>query len=347
MIDEPRGGESRPDMFRSTPAIGDLSWDFDVLATNVVLAGISMMLLAVTAELFNKTVEENDKTFRRWFGFIIGPMEAIGSALHGLIGSSAARSALTGVLVPLGVLLAGGLIFAVAEPGAGLNKQTLVVMVGLVVTLGVLTYYYNGAQVFMSKRFGVGAVIQLFPVGVLFAVLSVALTRLDDIEPLVVYGFVAATVTVGGMERTRSQEGHVIFFPALALLGLCVVSWLLLSPFRDLAEDNTSMLAALPEAIAVGVLVGGLEATFIQMVPLKYLDGHKVWIWNKVAWVLIAGVTAFLLWEILLNQERDSMSAVSEGSAEVAIIVMGVCAVLSLSLYLFFRVRNAMLGAPA
>jgi hypothetical protein len=189
--------------------------------------------------------------------------------------------------------------------------------------------------------------IQLFPVGIAFAIVSVALTRLDDFQPLVIYGFIASAVVMGGSQRTREQDGQVIFYPVLGLLALCLLAWLLLDPFRDLASDHGTLLSAMPEAIAAGVLVGGLEGMFFQMVPIRYLDGHKVWSWNKAAWVLAAGATAFLLWEILLNHEKSSTSAVSHGAPQVATIAMIVCFALSVGLYAFFRVRNALVAQTA
>lgn len=133
----------------------------------------------------------------------------------------------------------------------------------------------------------------------------------------------------------------------MALLGLCFIAWLLISPARDLANDHHSWLAALPEGIAVGVFVGGLEGTFFQMIPIRYMDGHKIYSWNKLAWVVAAGATAFLVWEVLLNHERSNMSAISSGTPLVAIIAMAVCAFLSFSFYAFFRFRNEVLHAEA
>jgi hypothetical protein len=333
----------RPKLIRGVLSTKDVSGDADVLATNIVLAGLSLILLVASAELFNKTVEENEDWFKAKFRALFGPVEWITSKLHDV----AASGNLAGVLGPvLAILAVGALIYGIAEPGFGFNDKSLVVLVSVLVALIVLTYFYNGAQVLVSNGFGVKSSIVLFPVGIAFAVLSVALTRLDDFQPLVIYGFIASAVVIGSVERTKEQDGKVIFYPVLGLLALCIGAWLLLSPLRTLANDNGTLLSAIPEAIAAGVLVGGLESMFFQMVPLRYLDGHKVWSWNKLAWLAAAGATAFLTWEILLNHERSSMSAVRHGTPEVALAAMVVCFVLSVGLYAFFRVRNG-IAAPA
>jgi hypothetical protein len=323
---------------------GDVSSEADVIGTNMALAILTLVMLVATAELFNKTVEENHDTFATLFGVIFAPVHWVSARVHEVAGgASGARLAGTA----LALLAIGALIYGLAEPGFGFNEKSVVLLAGVTTTLLVLTYFYNGAQIFVSNGFGVQTAIRLFPVGIAFALVSVALTRLDDFQPLVIYGFVASAVVVGTGQRTREQDGQVIFYPVMALLGLCLLAWLLLSPFRDLAADNDGVLAALPEAIAAGVLVGGLEGMLFQMVPLRYLDGHKVWVWNKVAWAVAAGLTAFMVWEILLNKERSSLSAVQHGTPEVALIAMGVCFVLSVGLYVFFRVRNGLAPAEA
>ncbi len=340
---ETNDGGSRPKIIRGVLSTKDVSTDADVLGTNFALAGLSLLLLVASAELFNKTVEENEAWFKKKFRTIFGPLEWISTKVHDNVGSGS----LAAMLGPaLAVIAVGALIYGLAEPGLGLNNKSVVVLVSVLVSLFLLTYVYNGSQIFVSNNLGVKTALQLFPVGIAFAVVSVALTRLDDFQPLVIYGFIASAVVVGARERTTEEDGKVIFYPVLGLLALCLLAWLLLDPFRTLASDHNTLLAAIPEAIAAGMLVGGLEGTFFQMVPVRYLDGHKVWSWNKAAWVLAAGATSFMVWEILLNRERSSMSSVSHGAPEVAMIAMIACFALSVGVYVFFRVRNSM-AAPA
>ena len=337
------GGGSRPRIIRDVEGSKDVSTTAGTLGTNAALATLTLLLLVASAELFNKTVEENHNWFKRSFRVIFGPIEAAAARLHDWSGESMA-----GMFgAPLGLLAMGALIYGIAEPGFGVNGKSIVVLVSVLTSLVVLTYFYNGAQIVVSNQLGVPTVMRLFPVGIAFALISVALTRLDGFQPLVIYGFIASTVALGGLERSREQDGQTIFFPALAMVGLCLGAWLLLDPARTLANDHSSVLAALPEAIVAGVLVGGLEGMFFQMVPLRYLDGHKVWQWNKAAWLLAAGATAFLTWEILLNRESSLSSAVSHGTPEVAVIAMVVCFGLTLALYAFFRFRNALVSAEA
>ncbi|MEO8457049.1 MAG: FGLLP motif-containing membrane protein [Chloroflexota bacterium] len=336
--DNDGGGSPRPRMFQNVLSTKDISTNAGVIATNIVLAGITLILLLLSAELFNKTVEENHDWFKHAFKVIFGPIEWVSARLHDIFG----RGKLAGSLgPPLALIALAAVIYGLAEPGFGLNSKSLVVLISVLVSLALLTYIYNGAQIVISNRFGVGTVMQLFPVGVAFALISVLLTRIDDFQPLVIYGFIASAVVVGHRQRTSEEDGKVIFYPVLALLALCLVAWLLIDPLRTFSTDHGTWLAAIPEAVAAGVFVGGLEGMFFQMIPIRYLDGHKVWSWSKPAWLLAAGATAFLTWELLLNNSRSSSSAISHGAPEIALIAMAVCFGISVALYAFFRLREA------
>lgn len=295
----------------------------------------------LSSELFNKTVEENHYTLAKWFKPVTSPFAGVWGALTKSWQMSAGNSWLNAIAPTIAVLGLAALIYGVLEPGFGFNEKSLVMIVAIVATVGIVTYWYNGGQILVSERlFRMDAVIKLFPIGVLIAGVCVLFSRLDGFQPGIIYGFIASAAVIGSMEPNREQNGKIIFFPALALLALCVVAWLLISPFRDLATDHSSLWAAVPESVAVGVFVGALESTFFQMIPIRYLDGHKVWSWNKAAWVVVAGITAFLFWDVLLRDQSSSMSSINKATPLAAIIAMVACFLLSLGFYAFFRLRG-------
>jgi hypothetical protein len=69
------------------------------------------------------------------------------------------------------------------------------------------------------------------------------------------------------------------------------------------------------------------------------MDGHKLWRWNRAVWLLMAGVTAFLFWHVLLNQEKAYYSALQETTPATAVVLLGICLGLTFSVWLFFRLR--------
>jgi hypothetical protein len=320
---------------------GGLSTDATVIGINAALAAFTLLLLVLSSELFNKTVEENHDTLSRWLKPVFGPIESFFRFIGDGWNSTTGESAFGMIGGPLAVLTLSGLIYGVLEPGFGFNDKSIVMFLSVIITVGVITYFYNGGQIIVSKRLlSADGAMRLFPIGVLVAALCVLLSRIDGFQPGIIYGFIASAVLLGETEPNEEQNGKIIFYPVLALLGLCVLAWFLISPLRNFANDNGGWWAALPETIAVGVFVGGLEGTFFQMIPLRYLDGHKIWSWNKAAWVLVAGAAAFLFWDALLRDQSSSMSTVSHGTPAVAIVAMVICFVISVSFYAFFRLRG-------
>jgi hypothetical protein len=306
------------------------------------------MLLLLSAEIFNQTVEENDEDIKamanKYAGPVVAVLGGIGAAWQSLFGGKGVISGLVGVLAVLSI---AGLLYGFEEDGFGFNEKSLVMFASMLGAVAILTYWYDGGQILMARNFGVTSIIRLFPAGILIAAFCLVLTRLGGFQPGLVYGFVAAAVVVGPTTLKRDEEGQVIFWPALSVMALAVLAWLLVGAFRDLSEDSDSWLAAVPEGIAVGVFVGAISSMFVQMIPMRFMDGYKLWSWNKIAWVILAGIPAVLLWHILLNSERSEFDALSESTAAVAITLMVICFGLSIAIWLFFRLRNGHQAEPA
>jgi Zn-dependent protease len=102
-----------------------------------------------------------------------------------------------------------------------------------------------------------------------------------------------------------------------------------------------------PEGIAVGLFVAGLQSLFFQMIPIKFMDGRRIFEWNKVAWVGMAAVTAFLFWHVFINEGAAADEAISAGDPMTVLILLTVCLGLTVLLYGFFWLRHARAGHPA
>lgn len=335
------GGGARPKVVSALVTANHLSGDAAVIGTDAALAGISLILILLSATLFNQTVQENSDDIHAFFGKFLAPFQAIVGVLGGgwdlINGSRGGISALAG---PLSVLGLTGLIYGFAEPGFGLNDKSLVIFLSLVIGVGAVTYVYSGGQSLLTRhRHGVPSGIRLFPIAIIVAIVCVFLSRVEDFQPGVIYGFIASSVVLAPAALDRRQVGQTVLLPALALLALCVAAWLLVIPFRDLSRDHGSWLAAVPEGTAAAIFVGGLQGLFFNMIPLHFMEGHKLWQWHTGLWLLLAGVTAFLFWYVLLNQQRAYFSSLQETTPATAVVLLTTCLALSFAFWLFFRLR--------
>ena len=341
VVTDESGGNYRPEVIRSVFTPADISGDIGIIGTNLVLAGFTLMLMLLTAEIFNQTVEDNEQWLKDGLARMMGPLRGVFGVFADAGRALTDGRGIAGLFAPVFLLALAALLYGLEEPGAGLNNRTLVLFLSFLGAFAILTYLYDGGQLLVTNRYRVPAAIRLFPAGIIVALFCIGMTKLLGFQPGIIYGFIAAHTLMGAHSLSDEQEGKQIFFPAVALLTVCAAAWLLVDPARNLAEDNNSFWAAVPEGVAVGIFVGGLEGMFFQMIPIKWMDGEKLMKWSKLAWFSVTGVTAFLFWHVLLNTERESFGTLSETTPAIALLLMGICFATTVGFYLFCRIRNA------
>jgi hypothetical protein len=76
------------------------------------------------------------------------------------------------------------------------------------------------------------------------------------------------------------------------------------------------------------------------MIPVRFMDGHKLMNWSKPAWLAIAMASGFLFWHVLMNEERSSLDALGQTSAATALGLMAFSLAVCVIIYSVFRIRN-------
>jgi hypothetical protein len=319
----------------------DITTSPKVVSTNAGLAIITLIVLLLTAAIFNQTVKENDDDIRALVVMVTKPFRGFirweDNFLTGIFGKVNPLRSAAPSFVALAV--AAG-IYGLEEPDFGVNTQSLVLFVSYLGAFALLTYAYDGTQLLMSKRYGVPAAIRVFPIGVAVALICVVLTRVTGFVPGLMYGFVASHTILAKTELTKEQEGKQVLYPALGLLAACLLAWFLADPLRNFAESEDTWWSAIPEGMAIGLFAAGLQSLFFQLIPIRYLDGHKLMLWNKPAWFALTLFSGFLFWEALLNADSGSVDALKQTSTIVAMSIILGCLAFTILVYLGFRLYN-------
>ena len=126
---------------------------------------------------------------------------------------------LSRALKPLDIVLLTGLIYSLLEPGFGLNSTTLILLVSMVAGISMSTFLFEGGQVFWStKRYETPAVMRIYPLAIVIAALSVLLTKLVDLQPGVIFGFVTAAAILPRASISPRDRGMIVLVPVLGLL---------------------------------------------------------------------------------------------------------------------------------
>jgi uncharacterized repeat protein (TIGR01451 family) len=331
-------GAERSEWVESLRGLSDTSGDIDVLLTNLILTGVMLILIFLTSEVFNQTLSDNQDDIESWFKDKFGPIVAVWEGIQGPMHAATAnhQQVLNLFWIAL-VLIVSVFIQGFLNPGFPFSHGSVMLFLSLLVGVGLMTYLTEGAEAFMARKvWRENAAVRVFPFAILIAAVCVFFSRLGGVVPGVMYGFVGTAVFLSPSSMNQDQDGKNVFVPKVLLLALCVVAWLLVDQFRG---PNPSSFDVFMEGVLVGVFVGGLEGTFINIVPIAYLDGHKIMKWNPLAWVSLAVVATFLFWLVLLNDQRTYYNSIQETSVAAALIAGGSCLVLSCLTWAWFRYR--------
>ena len=129
-----------------------------------------------------------------------------------------------------------------------------------------------------------------------------------------------------------------MLLPAIGLLIVSLVAWVLLQPVRTAAGDG-SWLAALLDTILAMIVVAGLEGIFFTLIPLRFMDGAILMRWSRLAWALLFGTVTFLWWQLLLNQNGAYAAAFRQTSVQLVVAVLILFMLTTGGIWTFFRFR--------
>lgn len=309
---------ARPEMIRLVPSPSEISLDGAVVATNMSFAGLTILIVLFAAQLFNQTISENRDRVEALAARAAAPVRPVWNGITAPVRSVSVGSRLLNVAAGPALLLGlTAVIYGLAEPNFGFNERSLIVAASVLVCVSATTYLSEGGEAFLARlRYGQTTGVRALPVAVCIAACSVALARLADLQPAVIYGFVGTAVFLRPSTLTVEQAGKTAFLPSLALLAVSLLAWALVIPARHFAKDSEAIAPIFIESIAVTIFIVGVQSTFFNMLPLAFLDGQKIWRWNKPIWLAMMVVSTALFWHVFLN--RDGAYGGALGTASVA-----------------------------
>jgi hypothetical protein len=286
-----------------------------------------LFLILLACTVFNQTLEENHEALATRFAAFFTPF--------GLLLGSHERDEDAGVKwasLPrlVAILLVVGAIYSGLDPDFGLNQTTLALVISLTVGVGLLTILYEGSQILLSsRRFGEPGSLELEPLGIVIAIISVLLTRVTNLHPGIVLGVIAGAVVPSHDAR---QQGQVVFGAMVGTLVLSLLSFALVEPLRTLSNDSSEWYAVIPETVAVTLFVGGIEGLLFNLLPLEFMEGRAVWRWSRAVWLLFAVAVSFVFFHVVVNR-TDSCTSVAEETGVRALFAIAVVSVIAASAF--------------
>ena len=358
----------------SVPGPADINLDPVVIASSAAIAAGVVLFVPFPAALFNSTLEENYAEvmaavgrLRGWFGRLFAGLFARGRrALSGARSSRkesapdpaaagptpvpepapASSTAGAGFRLdeafwksPMGILvflLVSALLYGLLDPTFGIDSGSLATFLGLALGMGAMLLAF-GIPMFIGGR-GHGLSARALPGTLLVAAGSVLISRLADFQPGYLYGLIIGFAFARPL--AKPDAGRLDAVAAACALGLAIVSWILLPVVRGAADaGDQAFTAAILETAFATVVVAGLEAAAIAMLPMRFLPGERVRGWNKRAWAALLGVAAFGFCHLLLNPSSGYLADTSQTSLFTVIWLLVAFGGGSVLFWAYFRFR--------
>jgi hypothetical protein len=323
-----------------------------------VSAGV-VVFVAFPAALFNSTLEENYAEvtgavarIRRWFGRLFGGLfAAVGSRIRRA--PPAAVPASRGFQLdeafwrsPPGILaflLVSALLYGLLDPTFGFSVESLATVLGLAAGLGAMLLAFAMPTFIGGRRIGASVHVRALPGTLLVALGCVIISRIADFQPGYLYGLVIGFIF--SRELAKADAGRIDAFAAGTALALSIVSWLLLPGVREGASEGAFTAILLEPAFAT-VVVAGLEAAAISMLPIRFMPGERVRSWNQRVWMALLGIAALGFFHILVNPSSGYLADSARSSLVTVVLLLAVFGGGSVLFWAYFRYRPKR-GTPA
>lgn len=329
----PEGRSPTTSLRASVPGPTDISLDPIVIASSAAIATGVVVFVPFPAALFNSTLQAHYAEvtaavarFREWLGrLVMLAVAGIGRA----IGNARARRGANAPVPPasgqgeasatqptgrrfsmdeafwrspigiLAFLLVSALLNGLLDPTFGFSAASMATFLGLALGMGALLLAFGIPMFIATRGLGVRISVRALPATLLIAVISVVISRVADFQPGYLYGLIIGFTFSRALSKT--EGGRAEAFAAGAALALAIAAWLLLPLVRGDAGASQSFMAVLLETTFATLVVAGLEAAAIAMLPMRFLPGERVRAWNQRAWIALLGIATFGFCHILLN----------------------------------------------
>lgn len=330
-----QGGGSTPSPLVTIQLTLPTNLNFGALefATSGMLALLLAALIGLPTTIFNETTERQVGSFGGWMGAPNRWLAALAAAIP-IFGFSAVALASSAFLAAL--------IASFVEPGFPTSSGSVPYFLGML--LGFLTV---GAVFFGTWQWYVTRVLKdcsgewrLFPPFVLIAIFTVFVSRLAGFIP----GFILGTLAeyVPSRKLTVEEAGKRVAFSFGLILLVSFGAWLARIPVSaHIGPDGSAAeWIVLDTALSV-IFVAGLESAIFGLMPMRFLDGHELFRWNRPLWAVMWG--GGLLWFCfgILNPAMSGYGKRAAADVAWLAVLLVIVSVLALATWIYFRRRAA------
>lgn len=315
----------RPAFVTSLPLPSQIDVSPTALLLSAAIAGGAIMLIAFPYELFNSAMEENYDEVRGWFG--LGPRG---------VPEEKTRSRTLGFFALIGITaLATGFL----SPEFGFNRTSVVLFIGICVALLVMAVLFSlPADIGIRRQFGEWGKLNFLPGSVIVTIVMVAICRIFEFQPGFFYGALAGLAFRSAL--SEDVQGKMTAANWVFSLAISVGAFFLRVPVSSAAAEPGSSIWWIAVEICLSLIfLWGIEGLAVGMLPMRFLDGRKVFRWSKTAWAALFFLGVFATVHVLLRPGSGYVGSTSGSVRFGVMLLFALFGVGSLAFWAYFRFR--------
>jgi hypothetical protein len=288
--------------------------------------GLVLLLLAVLpAHLLNATIAEQSDRFERRFRKIQTP---------GWLFRLGIWFRSTPVVGGIIVTLATAILFGFADPTFGFTLASLRLILACGIALFLVGYVANAITGVVARiQWNIIAGVSTRPYGLILTIVGVLISRLLHFSPGFLIGLILG-LTIQGKSAAGFAWRTVVLRSSI-VLAMAIAAWIGYSTLTLGGNEGGTFGSALLVETLVAITTEGVVALLVELLPLRFLEGERVYAHSRVLWgifyvlTLVVFVLAVVPWE----GNWDALGS----SLWVWIGVLAIFAAICLGIYVYFR----------
>jgi hypothetical protein len=316
------GGPLVPEITTYIPTPLDVSREPSVIGTNLLFAALLMVLFAVAAEIFTRTLSENEEALRDRFKPVVW-ISNLQARLDAVAGSRLQRSPrLMDTLKIVGVMIFYGLVFSLLDREWNpFSLKGLILFGSMTIAYGLVGIADDIFQWRAIRKWGLAAELTVRPTNVLLALGSTAASRLLTLIPGLMFGTPEALRTDEN-QFDAPQRGHLLRISAVTFTVIGLSVWLptlitdILQRASAFAEETNNILGGI-EGFLLVVFAVALENLFVQTLGLPGSFGEALKKRSRRAWLAVMIGVGFVFYHTLINPRGDLAGAIQNANVQL------------------------------
>jgi hypothetical protein len=288
--------------------------------------GLVLLLLAVLpAHLLNATIAEQSDRFERRFPKLHSPRW-----LTAVVGWFRSAPVVAGIVVTL----ATAILFGFADPKFGFTLASLRLILACGIALFLVGYVANALTGLIARvQWNIVAAVSTRPYGLILTIVGVLISRLLHFSPGFLIGLILG-LTIQGKSAAGFAWRTVVLRSSIVLI-MAIAAWIGYSTLTLGGNEGGTFGSALLVETLVAITTEGVVALLVELLPLRFLEGERVYAHSRVLWgifyvlTLVVFVLAVVPWE----GNWDALGS----SLWIWIGVLAIFAAVCVGVYIYFR----------